>query len=157
MTYYTEAVLECDGNQGALFSIINKLLHHSSSSPFTAYDHMSELVLDVVKFFDDKITKIHKDPSSTDTSHSNDYVLNKLPTDNKLSSFEPVTAVEVLKIIKGSAIKSCALDPIPAKLLCNILPILAPVITVIVTLPINSCPFPQYIKEAMIMPILKKP
>ena len=63
----------------------------------------------------------------TDTSNLIDCVLNEPITENKVSCFEPVTVDKVLKIISGSPIKSCALHPIPAKLLCNILPILAPV------------------------------
>ena len=43
--YYTNAVLECDGKQGTMFNIINKLLHQSGSSPLPSYDSSVECFL----------------------------------------------------------------------------------------------------------------
>ncbi len=139
------------------FGIIYKLLHRSSSSPLPACDDISKLACVFAEFFDRKITKIYDDICSSATLDSLTPVADEVPTVYKLSVFQPVTAEDVSKIIKGSPIKACALDPISAKLFSKILPTLVPVITDIINLSITNSIVPQYLKEAMITPILKKP
>ena len=98
---------------------------------------MEKLACDFAQFFDEKITKIHDSlcdnnnpaPQSPDLAST---------TSNKLSSFELVREADVLKIIQRSAIKSCSLDPNPAKSFRNILPGLVPIITSIVNLSIET-------------------
>ena len=57
--YYTNAVLDCNGKQGAIFSIINKLLHRSGSSRLPSYESSMELANNSALFFNAKIAKIH--------------------------------------------------------------------------------------------------
>ena len=60
-----------------------------------------------------------------------------------------------MRIMQKSPIKSCIVDSISAKLLRNIAPALAAIITM-VNLSTQTASFPQYMKEAIISPILKK-
>ena len=87
--YYNDAVLECDGNQSALFGIINKLLHKSSSAPPT-YDNMDKLALDFAMFFED-ISKIHNELIQSEFIDSPIADTSARSASIKLDSFDPVS------------------------------------------------------------------
>ncbi len=74
-----------------------------------------------------------------------------------LPEFTSVSEESLNKIICRSSIKSCTLDPIPAKLLKCILPTLLPVIVKIINLSLMSGVMPECFKTEMVFPILKKP
>ncbi len=57
--YYTNKVNDCLNDQGSIFSIMNKLLQHSKSSPLPAYSDPAILANEFAEFFDSKILKIH--------------------------------------------------------------------------------------------------
>ena len=63
----------------------------------------------------------------------------------------------VPKIIKKAPKASCGLDPIPTKLLVDVLPAVVSFITCIVNLSFSSGSFPQCLKSAIVKPLLKKP
>ena len=66
------------------------------------------------------------------------------------------TCDEVAKIISESSKTSCPLDPMPTKLLINLLPELLPVITHIVNLSLTTGIFPDALKTALVYPLIKK-
>ena len=70
--------------------------------------------------------------------------------------FYPVSEVEVSKLIKGSASKSCELDPIPTQLLKDNIQSLITPIKEIVNMSLTSGVFPTKFKEALVFPLLKK-
>ena len=74
-----------------------------------------------------------------------------------LSSFREVTDDEIRKIVLSSKTTSCALDPIPTKLLKECLDFLLPVITKIANASLQSGVFPSEWKSALVVPLLKKP
>jgi len=74
----------------------------------------------------------------------------------ELSTFEPASEEEVKKLIMGSATKSCGLDPIPTWLLKECIDSLLPVLTRIVNLSLSSAEVPSNLKEAIVLPLLKK-
>ncbi len=76
---------------------------------------------------------------------------------HQLSEFKPVSEDHVRKIILSTNSKSCALDPIPTKLLKECLDVLLPHIVKIINLSISSCTVPQGLKKAIVTPLLKKP
>ena len=75
---------------------------------------------------------------------------------SKLQIFKPTTVSEIITVIHKSSKASCALDPIPANLLCDLLPVLAPVITHLVNAALSSGTFTSQLKSAIVMPLLKK-
>ena len=74
----------------------------------------------------------------------------------ELVCFQPVTQVQVSKIIKFSTIKSCDLDPIPAVMLKECWPVILPEITDIVNHSLDCAMMPEMLKIAQIRPCLKK-
>ena len=73
-----------------------------------------------------------------------------------LSEFEEASEEEVRKIIMQSPTKWCSLDPIPTCLLKECLDLLLPLITNIVNLSMSSGEMPHNLKEAIILPLIKK-
>ena len=57
--YHTNAMLDCAGDQGPVFSIINRLLHRTSSMPLPEAESNLALASDFAVFCDAKIAKIH--------------------------------------------------------------------------------------------------
>ena len=110
--HYSTVIAENNGNPKALWNTFKKLLHKSST--IILPDHISpiDLANTFGNFFSDKIVKIRVAlKSSVPVSLT-------IPNSNSsaLSSFEPVSEGDILKILKSSTTKSCDLDPIPTAL-----------------------------------------
>ena len=112
------------------------------------------------EFFVTKISDIRSLLSTWESSTTNIACppLNTLltPCKSKLSIFKPTTDSEVITIIRNSSKASCSLDPIPANLLCDLLPLLAPAVTHLANAALSSGTFPAQLKSAIVMPLLKK-
>ena len=74
-----------------------------------------------------------------------------------LSSFEPVSEADILKILKSSTTKSCDLDPIPTALVKECADILVTPINNIINYSLREGSFPNCFKTAYVTPLLKKP
>ena len=53
--YYNIAVMDCNGDQGLMFSIINSLLHRSSASPHLDAEPGTDLATEFSHFFKAKL------------------------------------------------------------------------------------------------------
>ena len=78
-------------------------------------------------------------------------------TECELTTFLPASELEVRKIIMGSKSASCLLDPIPTWLLKDCLNSLMPSIMHIVNQSLENADMPQTFKNAVVLPLLKKP
>lgn len=74
-----------------------------------------------------------------------------------LLEFQPVTASQIVTMVTQSSSKSCCLDPIPTRLLKQVIHVLAPPISQIVNLSLASGTVPISLKSAVVTPLLKKP
>ena len=74
----------------------------------------------------------------------------------KLATFKVLTCQDLEKIISRPWSKSCEADPIPTSLLKEALPLLIGTLTTIVNLSMQPGVFPESLKEALVMPLLKK-
>ena len=114
-------------------------------------------------FFNDKILTIRNrinhllpsigtnTPSSTEMSETAEN-----PT-NYLDSFSLITLDQLTKLISGSKPTTCILDPIPTKLLKEILPLINSTLLNTINLSLSSGYVPRSFKIAVIKPLLKKP
>jgi len=73
-----------------------------------------------------------------------------------LSSFEPVTAEEVRKLLSGIPSKSSPLDVLPCSLLKSCAHVLTPVIARLANLSLQTGKFPVRYKKAQVLPLPKK-
>ena len=109
------------------------------------------------KFFITKISQIRQkfdSDSCTDISFTG--ISDIKSSDISLDTFRPATEEEVFQIISKSPKKSCALDPIPAGFLIDILPTLLPTITKIINISLETGTIPHSMKKAIVSPLLKK-
>jgi len=79
-----------------------------------------------------------------------------LPTES-FNIFSPATEHEIRKLIIKSSDATCFLDPMPNSLVKAKIDILLPTITKIVNESLSLGPFPNYMKNALVKHILKKP
>jgi hypothetical protein len=75
---------------------------------------------------------------------------------NQFSTFKQVTEEQMSKIIMGLSNKACVLDPFPMWLFKECLPELLPTITNIVNESLATGVFPIMLREAVVLPLLKK-
>ena len=129
------------------------LLGKSKTTPLPSDIPRSALQDRFCMFFSQKIQNIRKDldahPSEPATFS---------PYDGpKLCLFQPVTEEEIRKLIVESPTKTCMLDPILTSLTKECLSDLLPLIIRIVSSSLCSGVVPPQFKQAVVIPMLKKP
>lgn len=161
-SYFSTLIDENRNNPRHLFNTVASLTKNHvdpcASIAFSSNDFMN--------FFDDKIIKIrNKIESSSTTSH----IGSSLPLTQRvdaessevqmayLNSFAPIDASEFNTIVSSSKNSTCLLDPIPTKLLKELLPAIGTPLLHIVNASLASGHIPHILKLAVIKPLLKKP
>nr|XP_049596629.1 uncharacterized protein LOC125980951 [Syngnathus scovelli] len=140
-------------NPRSLFSTINKLLkpHNNTSSSFTP-----EKCDTVSSFFNSKIENIYhqllSSPSSTPQPEPT-FFLSSIP---RLSTFPPITSVDLSQILSTMKSSNSPLDPMPSQLVKDCLTPIAPII-IDINSSLTSGTVPSLLKLAAITPLLKKP
>ena len=74
-----------------------------------------------------------------------------------LSEFDLVTDDDVLKLIRGSTIKACNLDPLPAIIMRSCYSAVVRVFKTVINLSLSTGSMPEDHKIASLRPLLKKP
>jgi len=153
--YYAQKIDECSGDQKQLFKLVDTLLHKSKDTPLPMHESPEELANRLADFFVEKISKIRTHLADIRKDLVNSNKLSKKDI-SQLSKFELASEKEISNLIKKSASKSCKLDPIPTWLLKDCLGCLLPVITRIVNLSLSSAEVSTNLKEAIVLPLIKK-
>ncbi len=125
----------------------NKLPYH---------DSFKELTNRFVEFVDDKITKIRCDLEEIHSQQQTPSLIDQSVTEASFSQFELLMEDKIVRLIKISASKWCDFDPFPTPLLKECLTVLFPVITKIVNLSLSTSTMSENMKEAPLLPLLKK-
>ncbi len=130
----------------------------SSTMPLPTHESAEKLANDFAEFFSNKIAKIHKHlnelPSVSSLNIPHDRTI---PNGHPFVAFTPTTDSDLLKLIHGSPVKSCSLDPLPAQILKLVIPTLLPSLVSIINLSLASSTVPTSFKTTLLLPILKKP
>ena len=143
---------ECAGDQKALFSIVDKLLHRTDIVALPSGDSNAQIASRMSDFFSEKIDNIW---NSLPTDHADVYDIEPL-TSPLLSAFQPANQEEIRDIIKTSACVTFSLDPMPTSFIKQRKSVLIPVITNITNESLRSGSVPFDLKEAVVKPLLKK-
>ncbi|XP_071944670.1 uncharacterized protein [Antedon mediterranea] len=159
--YYSSLVSDCTGDQKKLFNIVNKLLHHSKSSVLPSSVSDEALAERFSVFFVNKIKSIrdsleNENTAEVITASDKCNISYGLTRSIRFSQFEPASDEEILKIVKNSPSKSCALDPVPTSLIKKCTSAFIPLITHIVNKSLESGSFPESLKVTHVRPTLKK-
>ena len=159
-TYFNTLIDDCQGDQGKLFKIVDKLLGRGRVCILPDYSAPAMLAELFNDYFVTKISTIRTNLSEMESSVEDlkcppiDTLSN--PSKSKLMIFRPTNITEITSFIKNSSKASCSQDPIPTSLIHETLPALAPIITEIVNLSLASGVFPSQLKSAIVNPLLKK-
>ena len=151
--HYSTVIAENSGNPKALWNTFKKILHKTSTIILPDHISPTDLANTFGHFFSDKIVKIRV------ALESSVPVSLTIPKSNStaLTSFEPVSEDDILKILKSSNTKSSDLDPIPTALVKECVDILVTPITNIINYSLKEGSFPNCFKTAYVTPLLKKP
>ena len=125
------------------------------------------------KFFEHKVDKIYTSletiaiamPPFSPTSDNETLSLSRTPSQpavqpavqNQLTSFKPLSPEQVQELKATVAIKYCLLDPIPSSILVQLGYVLLPAFTTMINLSFVEGQFANVWKEALLLPVLKKP
>ena len=154
--YYSGRISDCANDQKQLFKIVNSLFHKSKETPLPSHESPEELADRFANFFVEKINKIRQQLASVQSKTNESQNIKNPPCSKELVTLEPASEEEIRKLILSSATKSCNLDPLPTWLLKDCLDSLLPAITRIVNLSLSSAEVPADLKEAVVLPLLKK-
>ena len=117
-SFYSARIHELSGNQKAFFSEMNHLLHKPTETPPPPHNSPEVLANQFAEYFS-KIEKIIRElqccirqPSPTSSTQSC-----SVRSVCELSSFDNVSIETVSELIALAPSKTCALDPIPTRLL----------------------------------------
>ena len=154
-TFYNGKIVECDGDQNLLFKVIDKILHNNDEPQLPSHNSLDEQVNKFADYFTEKIQSIREQITGTDAVNSV-FDDENVSFGTKLSSLLPASEDEVWMLITQSSNKSCCLDPIPAKITKLCMDELVPIITLISNMSLTSGVMPSNLKEAVLIPLLKK-
>jgi hypothetical protein len=99
-------------------------------------------------FFKEKVDKIYSEMISDDSNE------NSAPDFKgcKLSEFQPISDEELMKVFSGVNKKECEADPIPIKLLVQVIREVTLIIKFIVNDSFKQGTFPESLKNALVRP-----
>ena len=142
--HWSNAFVSCKGDTRALWSHVERLLHHHTSPS------SSLTVDDFANYFRTKVGNIRKS-----TSGALQPVIALRSTD-VLARFESVTVDEIIRLLGKSPSKQCSLDVIPTWLLKNAASQFAPLLCALCNSSLQSGKLPTSQKHALVYPRLKK-
>ena len=150
--FYQRKISDSSTDQKALFQIANELLYRKKYNSLPNSNSSEELANRFVTYFCQKIEKIVNSFGSQQTNQPSNNIYDGTP----FPGFQPITEEQLKKAIMEGNSKSCHLDPIPTKLLKQVLGAVLPVLTKIVNSSLQFN-FPNPLKSATVVSLLKKP
>ena len=155
--FYTNFIEENSKDQKKLFVASNRLLNRGSADCLPPTIDKAQFAEDIRKFFVQKIvnirSRLNSDGAADYHKHDKEGIESSFI---HLTEFEMLTEQDVKSLMQYSSLKSCVLDPMPSTLVsrCDVL---LPVLTRLINTSLKSSQFPVAWKEALVLPLLKKP
>ncbi|KAK6181912.1 hypothetical protein SNE40_009690 [Patella caerulea] len=152
---YLKDLITTSNNSKTLFQTFNNLTKDVSGDKYPSCFDKDALPEIFSNFFISKINKIRDHfPDVTETEQH--ISLLDSGDDSNWLTFNPVSLVNIEKIIRNAPTKSCDLDAIPTWLLKICLPHLLQLLFTLINDCISSSQFPTAFKTAHVRPLLKK-
>jgi hypothetical protein len=145
--YWITKTLDAGGDSRKLWQSVSLLMGDSKGSKSIECSHTAD---NFAKFFQDKIELIR---SETVAASPPDMPETEM---NLLDCWLPVTVENIEKLINAAPIKSCQLDPVPTWLIKKQSSLLAPFIAALIIVLLASGHFPNCLKHAIVVQLLKK-
>ncbi len=153
---YFSSLLEQKHNPRYLFNTVAKLTKNKASTGVDiSQQHSSN---DFMNYFTSKIDTIRDQIVTMQPSAilSHQIVYYRSP-EEQFHSFSTIGEEELYKLVKSSKPTTCMLDPIPAKLLKEVLPEVIDPLLAIINSSLSLGYVPKNFKLAVIKPLIKKP
>uniref|UniRef100_A0A9J8ATE3 Reverse transcriptase domain-containing protein n=1 Tax=Cyprinus carpio carpio TaxID=630221 RepID=A0A9J8ATE3_CYPCA len=141
-------------NPRFLFSTVARLTNNQTPPDLNIPSQLNSN--DFMNFFTDKIDNIRNTITNVDSTASNTLGLSIAPKD-KLQCFTTIGQEELNKLITASKPTTCLLDPVPTKLLKELLPVAEKPLLNIINSSLSLGHVPKPFKLAVIKPLIKKP
>ena len=150
--FYNNKIAKCNGDQKAVFNVVNKVLHRKKLVLPNIYDSDGKMALDFNSYFHDKIQKI-RDGLTNNAPYTPP--IDPICT-SAMATFKPFTEIEIKKLISKSSNAFSDLDPIPTWLVKECQEVLISPLTKIVNRSLSTGVFPSSMKTARVKPLIKK-
>ena len=157
-TYYHNKITECGHDSRSLFRLMDSLLGREQEKHLPSMDSAMDTAGAFSSYFDEKVHKIrvNLDEQAANSVFGKAEAAGTPTYSSNLVTFNVATEKEVSEVIKKSATKTCALDPIPTQILKKHVSSLIPVITKLVNLSMETGCVPSSFEKALVTPLLKK-
>lgn len=161
-SFFKTKIADCGRDGRALWRLADFLLGRKDGSGSTLRPSV-KTASNFSEFFIGKIGKIRAALDLAATGMDDGALpipervfLTQHDVNDQLASFPTVSISDVVRVVMASPSKTCSLDPLPCWLLKQCLSTLAPAITDIINLSLQSGTFPRALKKAQVIPVLKK-
>ena len=151
-----QSVINCEGDQKKLFSLIHSLFGSKKMTVLPEYTSSFTLASSFNMFFIEKIHNIKMEFHLLEACLPT-YIDTIMPGCTAVfDTFQPLSCDVLASIIHKLNRTTCGLDPFPTKLLVSHLSSIINIIPRIVNLCFSSGDFPASCKSAVISPLIKK-
>ena len=122
-TYYHNKITECGHDSRSLFRLMDSLLGREQEKHLPSMDSAMDTAGAFSSYFDEKVHKIrvNLDEQAANSVFGKAEEAGTPTYSSNLVTFKVATEKEVSEVIKKSATKTCALDPIPTQILKKLL------------------------------------
>ena len=151
--YYTELILNCEGDSKKLFRVVNSLCKERSVNLLPPHTSPLQLADDFGDFFCSKISRIRDDIVSSSVPSINISVPSPVV---KLESLTHLSEDTIRKIILSSSDASCQLDPIPTWVVNKWVDTVTPIIAKMINFSLDSSCIPNSWKITLVVPLIKE-
>ena len=148
-------ILENVHDSKLLFHTVDKLLQNSIDKRYPSANSDQELVNAFADFLSAKIVRI-RDELLDRKEKLGERTMEDFECTSCFSEFTMVTDEDVSGLIRGLAIKACALDPLPASIMRKCYSSLIPIFSTVINLLLSSEVLPKKLKVALLSPFVKK-
>ena len=151
--YYRSRLDASNGNKKEIYNIVNQLMDKDLKKGLAPTNKPANVLCDEMqKFFNEKVEKIYSEMIPNDSYErpgSLDF------EGNALAEFQPISNEELTLVLSEINKKECEADPIPIKLLVQVICEVTPIIKFIVNDSLKRGIFPDSIKNALVRPVIK--
>ena len=153
-SFFSDVIIEAEGDQKKLYSTIKSLTTVNSDMPMPHHTSIQQLADDFGQFFIKKIEDIRSELNVPDNTHIPE---SSSCNGHYVTNFRQLTHNGIRKLIMSSKSTTCDLDRILTSLLKEHISIILPTITKMVNLSLQTGIFPTKWKLAFVKPLIKKP
>ena len=155
--YYRHRLKASDGNKKETFSIVNQLMDRDLKNGMIPKNKPADVICEEMQeFFKEKVEKIYSEMNNCDSAVE-DGSKNITPDfeGTVWTEFHPISEDELKQVLSELNKKECEGDPIPIKLLVQVMGEVTPLIHFIVNDSLKQGIFPDSLKKALVRPVIK--